>query len=70
MVMLNKKEGQINIKCPSVPNFIKIDGNYKPLTYFSEKELKIVADEWKSRLLEKRKRKIVSVNEQNESEEN
>ena len=62
MVYLNVKKGRIHIKCPRVPNFIMIDGNYKPLDYFTEEELKIISKEWIFHLLGRRKELLKDAN--------
>ena len=58
MVFFNKNAGRMTVECPKVPNFVRVDGVMRPLSYLTEKELTSLAEEWAMHLADKRKNQL------------
>lgn len=45
------------IRVPSVPNFVEIDGKFTSIKMLLQSELNMIADAWKAELIKKAKQK-------------
>jgi hypothetical protein len=56
--MIKRDNVETEIECPGVPNFIRVDGVMRPLSFLSEEDLTFLAEEWSLKLHYRRQAQI------------